>query len=289
MTRTAQLIVAPYDSGLRGVRMGLGPHALLRAGLEAQLGREGIDCWLSEVEPEEDFGAEIATSFALHREIRAAVAASHAEGRLPITLSGNCNTGVVGSLAAGDTDDLGLFWFDAHSDAETPESSTSGFLDGMALAMALGCCWAPMLRSVGAHRLQGSRAALVGAREISPQAEALLTRKGVSVVSPEQATALPPEQALASAFETMRSAGVRRAHVHVDLDVLDPLLVGPANDYALEGGLSSAQLNGLLDAVLRTFDLASASVASYDPRLDGEGKVARAGLEAISRLARLNP
>ncbi|MDQ4087546.1 MAG: arginase family protein, partial [Pseudomonadota bacterium] len=78
-----------------------------------------------------------------------------------------------------------------------------------------------------------------------------------------------------------RSAGVERVHVHVDLDVLDPDLVGLANDWALPGGLTAPQLNALIGKILQQFDLASASVASYDPRLDGNGAVAAAGLEAI--------
>lgn len=285
MATAANIIVVPYDSAAREARMGLGPHALLKAGAEARLEDQGIACEVVEIEPEGRFQAEIATTFDLHRGVRKAVEAAKRQGRLPISLTGNCNTGVIGSLAAEEAEDVGLFWFDAHSDAETPESSTSGFLDGMGFAMMLGQCWRPMLRAIGARRLEGSKAALVGAREVSKPAGALLREQGVALVPPERARALPAPEALSEAVRQLKAAGVRRVHIHVDLDVLDPDLVGRANSYALPGGVTDAQLQDLLALILDEFELASASVASYDPRLDHDGAVAAAGLEVISRLA----
>jgi len=265
--------------------MGCGPHALLRAGLVGRLEGEGIACEIIEIEPERELRAEIATTFDLHRAVRKAVEAAKREGRLPISLTGNCNTGVIGSLAAGAANDIGLFWFDAHSDAETPESSTSGFLDGMSFAMVLGQCWRPMLESTGALRLDGAKAALVGAREVSRAAGELLRENGVALVSPEQARTLSASEALAGAIRQLKAAGVRQVHVHVDLDVLDPDLVGPANSYALPGGVTEAQLQDLLSLILREFSLSSASIASYDPSLDPTGAVAAAGLNLVSLLA----
>ena len=132
MTTSAQLILVPYDCARRGVRMGGGPHALVAAGIAELLDEEEMSWSVAEVAPEADFQAEISTAFDLQRGVRREVAAALANGTRPITLS-NCNTGVVGSLAAIGASDIGLIWFDAHFDAETPESSTSGFLDGMGL------------------------------------------------------------------------------------------------------------------------------------------------------------
>jgi arginase len=260
--------------------MGRGPHALLRAGLVDRLAAAGLAASVTEVGPTGDFRTEIATGFELHRHVASAVREARAAGRRPITLSGNCNTGVVGSLAAAGGE-VGLVWFDAHSDAETPETSTSGFLDGMALAMVLGRCWGAMLSELGFSPLDGSRVALVGAREISAAAQQLLGEAGVAIVSPAEARA----DGVAAAIDQLRSAGVSRVHVHVDLDVLDPETVGPANSYALPDGLTTEQLLSALATVTREFELVSASVASYDPEVDRTGTVAQAGLEVIAQLS----
>jgi arginase len=279
------LLLVPYDSALRGVRMGAGPQALLQAGLKERLQDDGRTILVTELDPPSAFHAEISTAFELHRIVREAVASGTKDNRLSIVLTGNCNTGVVGCLAAHDADDVGLFWFDAHSDAETPETSTSGFFDGMGFALTLGACWRSKLEELGWHGLDGVRSALIAAREITPAARSLLEGRGVSIASPENARSRSSAAVLADAVAQFRSAGVRRVHVHVDLDVLDPDLVGPANSYALPFGLTVDQLVGQIRVILREFPLASASVASYDPSVDVDGAVAAGGIEAIVVLA----
>lgn len=265
--------------------MGAGPLALLAGGLLNRLAEQGCRAAVSQLEPTGAFHAEIATAFDLHRVVRESVTKALEIGQLPIVLAGNCNTGVIGSLAAHDAPDVGLLWFDAHSDAETPESSTSGFLDGMGFALALGECWKPKLQELGWTGLDGRRAVLVGPREISAAAHLTLDRHGVAIISPEQARSKPAEEVLDHAVAQLKSAGVTRVHVHVDLDVFDPSLVGRANSYALPGGLSLEQLLNQLRYLGAEFRLASASIASYDPEFDSDGAVCAAAIEVVTLLA----
>jgi arginase family enzyme len=65
----------------------------------------------------------------------------------PLVLAGNCNT-AVGTLSGADPEGLGVVWFDAHGDFNTPETTTTGFIDGMGLAIAVGHCWKAMARGV---------------------------------------------------------------------------------------------------------------------------------------------
>jgi arginase len=53
-------------------------------------------------------------------------------------LSGNCNTAAIGAIAGAGPEDLGIVWFDAHGEFNTPETTTTGFIDGMGLAIAVG-------------------------------------------------------------------------------------------------------------------------------------------------------
>lgn len=82
-----------------------------------------------------------------------------------------------------------------------------------------------------------------------------------------------------------RAAGTRRIHLHLDLDVLDAQLVGPANSYAMADGLTVDQAKQLLHRLAREFELASASVASYDPEVDSSGPVPAAALDLVALLA----
>src|SRR5206468_12877100 len=75
------------------------------------------------------------------------VRAARAQGRFPVVLSGNCGAslGVVGGLmqarGGAAARPLGVVWMDAHGDFNTPDTSASGFLDGMSLAALVGRCW----------------------------------------------------------------------------------------------------------------------------------------------------
>jgi len=71
---------------------------------------------------------------------------------------------------------------------------------------------------------------------------------------------------------------VRRVHVHLDLDVLDPEAVNPANEFAPEGGLRAEEVEACIRAIHDRLEVSSATVASYDPSFDREGRVLEAGV-----------
>jgi len=138
------LIRVPYDSGNRGVRMGAGPEKLAAAAERLRSG--GFEVTQASVEAPPGFRTEIGTTFALHRAVAVEVRAALAGAAFPIILSGNCGSaiGALGGAGAG----TGLVWFDGHGDFNTPETTESGFLDGMALAIATGRCFRPLAASV---------------------------------------------------------------------------------------------------------------------------------------------
>lgn len=269
------VIVVPYDSGAREWRMGRGPGHLARGGLVEDLGAG------EETVVDEALRTENAAAFELMSRVSERVRASVAAGRFPLVLSGNCSAS-VGTVAGVGGEALGIVWFDAHADFNTPETTASGFLDGMALAMAAGRCWVGMTGSMpGFVPVRGEDVVLVGARGVDPGEGRELANAGVAVVGLAGAETEGDETGLAEALDGL-SARVGRVHVHVDLDVLDPELVGPANALAPSGGLSAEELERALGLVADRFDVVSGTMSSYDPDLDGEGRV----LDAARRLAR---
>jgi Arginase family len=137
-----QLLLIPYDSSQRAWRCGAGPEHLLRAGLPAHLQRQGhVVTAIHIVEDDPAYPpAEIRTAFELARRLATAVRSARTAGHFPLVLSGNCNT-AVGTLSGLTPARRATFWFDAHGDCNTPETTTTGFLDGMGLAMTMGLCW----------------------------------------------------------------------------------------------------------------------------------------------------
>jgi arginase len=266
------VIVVPYDCARRGERMGAGPEHLISVGLVDTLQSDGHDVAVDTVEAAAGWHPETRATFDLIAGVERASRAAHAMGRFPVILSGNCLMS-VGAIAAS-ADVRSLVWLDAHADFNTPETTQSGFLDGMALAIATGRCWQGLVREVnGFTSIADERVILAGARDLdSPERQAL----AASTITRLESAAI--ESRLAS--ETVRVATDTGAHVHLDLDVLD-ISEGRANQFATGGGITGRQLLTALAAVARTGRVRSLTVAAYDPRYDADGRIARIAVRAI--------
>jgi arginase len=162
------IIAVPYDSGHPGLRMGAGPEHLLRNGLGEELRSKHLRLSVTTVRHEGDPPAEVATAFELDGLVSSQVRRALADGRFPLVLSGNCNT-AVGTLAGAGPEGLGVVWFDAHGEFNTPETTTTGFIDGMGLAIAVGHCWKAMARGVpGFSAVPEENVVMAGVREVDP-------------------------------------------------------------------------------------------------------------------------
>jgi arginase len=277
-----RLLLVPYDSGRREERMGAGPLALRRAGAAHTLRGAGYDVDERIVEATSHWRAELATGFELQRLAAAEVADARTAGRLPLVLSGNCNTtvGVLGGMAEPGRR-LGLVWFDAHGDFNTPETDPVGFLDGHGLAMAAGRCWRPLTSKVpGFTPLPEERVVLVGARSFDEAEEAALRDSSVTLLSPEQAR---EEHRVARTVEAL-ARHADQVHVHVDLDVHDPS-IAPANGYAAPDGMSAGEVRAVIRRVGARLPIRSATLAAYDPSYDVAHRMERTALDLLVVLA----
>lgn len=276
-----QLLAVPYDSGNRGVRMGAGPEALLTAGLQQALRDAGHTVHVKIAElPPDSWNAEIQTGFELMRMISGAVREARATNRLPIVLAGNCNT-AIGTVAGLGADSTGVIWFDAHADFNTPETTTSGFLDGTALAILTGRCWTQLAATVPNFQpVADQRVCLVGTRDIDSLEGGLLDESAVEVVSPRQIRSTLG-QTLSSINEH-----VDNAYVHLDLDVLDSG-VAAANKFAVSGGLTLGDMDYALSQIAQTLRITGVALTAYDPAADRDGAAAAAAIRLLCAAATL--
>ena len=282
-----QFLLVPYDSGRREWRMGRGPSCLLRHGAGSSLRALGHEVDAEYVEPSgvespnPPASTEIATSFSLYREVAAKTRAARSSGALAIVLGGNC--GVTLGATAADGGDVGVLWLDAHADFNTPETTTSGFLDGMGLAALTGRCWRRMTGSIpGFCVIPDANVVLAGARDLDPLEEELLGESEVAVVRGPSIRAAGVAAALTPALDALRER-VSRLHFHLDADVLDAK-EARANHFAAEGGLTINELAEVARLAASRFEIVSAAVTSYDPAIDTDARVPGAigfALEAL--------
>ena len=161
-----QILIVPYDSGHFRSRMGRGPEHLLEHFLAPMLNRMGCHFRTEEITISDKFPVEIKTSFTLSKLVAERVRACRRDGWFPVVLSGNCNV-AVGTISGCGCGSTGVVWFDAHGEATTRETTTSGFLDGMGISILTGQCWTTLATSIsGFAAMAGERAVQVGSRDL---------------------------------------------------------------------------------------------------------------------------
>lgn len=263
--------------------MGRGPGYLLENGLEEALGANR--CSVHPVESGSALPVEVAVAFELDRLVAGEVGSAVAAGEFPLVLSGNCNTS-VGTMSGVGPGQLGVIWFDAHADFNTPDTTTTGFSDNMGLSIALGHCWGAMARSVpGFEPVPDENVVLMDARgDIEPAEQERLDASSVVFVRPDT----DEDTGMLAALDTLRTK-VERVYVHLDVDVLDPEKVAPANEFAVPGGLSPHELEAAIQRILARFTVAAAGIASYDPSFDEEGAILHTALACAGMLATPRP
>jgi len=213
---------------------------------------------------------EVADSFDVIRSVRTAVSYAVEDGRFPLVIAVNCFTS-LGTVTGLDRN-VGVVWFDAHGDFHTPDTTPTGFLDGMGLAMLTGDGWSEMRN--GLRTVPPENALLVAARDFEPTEAARIEASELRRADADTLEAALDELA----------TRVDAVYVHIDLDVLDPS-VAHANVLSVENGLDVEQLERALDAISRRFEIAAAALTAYDPSRDAERRVPEIAATLAHRLA----
>jgi arginase len=193
------------------------------------------------------------------------VAAEVKEGGFPIGLLANCSSimGMLGGLQRSGPSSrplrVGLVFIDAHGDFNTPETTLSGMLGGMPVAISAGMCLTRLrLKSGLDPALPERHIILAGARDLDPLEQDLLDRSAVERLSVEDIKA----RSASIAAQMKRLEGLTDViYVHVDMDVLDPPEVS-GHPLTVPGGPTSLELAAALTEMFRYPKAAAFGVAS---------------------------
>ena len=150
-----------------------------------------------------------------------------------------------------------LIWFDAHGDFNTWETSPSGFLGGMPLAMISGRGEQTMVQAVGLKTMKDDKIVLADARDLDAEESELLDASDVNMVSDVNTllTGPLPDGPL---------------YVHFDSDVINAEEV-PAQRYPVTGGPSSQTMRSVFRRIAASGQLAGVSMSCWYPEADLNG------------------
>ena len=282
MAMKLHALVVPYDSGFRGLRMGAGPERLLGSGILDGLRAARAEVTVETFEASPDtLRGEISSAIEIGQWLAKHVAAARREGALALILAGNCMTsvGTVAGLQARSRRVPGVCWFDSHADFNTPETTVSGFLDGMALATLTGRCWKKLIENVPDFRpIPDEQILLFGVRNSEWLERKALESSEIHWMKAHGDAPLATEElsALRDRFGEV--------YLHVDLDVLDES-EGRVNRYSSKGGLSGARLIQLVHEIGASFHVGAAALTAYDPSCDVEGRIPAIARKIVETIA----
>jgi len=279
------LVTVPYRYDERNDGSGRGPAALLEAGLVRRLESLGFDVrgpFEASLPDEERVESPIAVNVGrLGSHTADLVAGARREHAVALVISGDdtATVGVMSGLqqAHGAGAAIGLVWLDAHGDFNTPETSYSGILAGMPVAILAGLA-GPLWRGAAglAAPVPTDRILIAGVRELDEREANLLQSTDVQVLRSEDVTS---GNGLAHAIRRLTNS-CELICLHVDLDLLDPSLV-PSSATPTPDGLTIEQASRLIAEFLATGKVAVMSIAGLNP---GGGLLGQTSVASASSL-----
>jgi len=209
------------------------------------------------------------------------VAAGRSAGDAILMTGGDCThiTGVVGGLqtAHGPAARIGLVWFDAHGDFNTPHTTRSGMLGGMPVAVCAGLAfpnWREGSRIVAP--LPADRILMVDVRNLDPEEEALIKAVGIPIAAP--APDFPGIDLAQSVVHLADRCDM--LYLHIDSDILDESFV-PNHSTKEPDGPNMEQVQAAIDIVMASGKVAALAVVSVSGKGAGNDIAQTSGVELI--------
>ncbi|HEX6729873.1 MAG TPA: arginase [Pyrinomonadaceae bacterium] len=204
---------------------------------------------------------------------------------LPLILGGDHSIAIgsisgMSSFCRKQQETLGLIWFDAHADMNTPESTPSGNIHGMPLAVVLGFGTPELTEVAGfSPKLDPALCVHIGARDIDPGERALIQRLGLRFITMREIDERGMSACVDEAI-TIASRATSGYSVTFDVDVLDPG-DAPGSGTLVRGGLTYREAHLAMEKISEAGGMQSLEVVEINTALDINNKTAELGVELI--------
>ncbi|HJV47076.1 MAG TPA: arginase [Bacillota bacterium] len=284
MNKRISIIGVPMDLGAdrRGVDMG--PSAIRYAGVKRRLETLGY-----EIDDIGDLRVPSPESYPIiHHNLKylkeitevniqlsQVIEQEMSKGRFPLVLGGDHSI-AIGTIAGltRHKKNMGVIWFDAHGDLNTGETSPSGNIHGMSLAVSLGFGHADLTRIGGdVAKIKPEHTVIIGARDLDLGERELIKSLGIKVFTMHEIDRLGMPRVMEEAIKIV-SNGTDGVHLSLDLDGLDPNDC-PGVGTPVIGGISYRESHLAMEMLAEADVLTSAEFVEVNPILDIHNKTAK--------------
>ncbi|XXM71600.1 arginase [Lysinibacillus sphaericus] len=294
MNKNISIIGVPMDLGQMRRGVDMGPSAIRYAGVVERLENLGYEI--------KDLGdIEIGQAERVHNNpdtnLRNLKAVAEAGGKLASTVDEVISSGdfplifggdhsiAIGTLAGVSKhyENLGVIWYDAHGDLNTGDTSPSGNIHGMPLAVSLGIGHEDLTGIGGsAPKIKPENIVIIGARSLDEGERELIKEKGIKVYTMHEVDRMGMAKVMDDAISYLK-ARTDGVHLSLDLDGLDPS-DAPGVGTPVLGGISYRESHLAMEMLEEAKIITSAEFVEVNPILDEKNKTATVAVALMGSL-----
>ncbi len=203
------------------------------------------------------------------------------QGYIPIVLGGD-HSASIGSIAGASkqAEKLGLIWLDCHPDANTPETSLTGNVHGMTVAISLGFGYPQLINCAQfSPKLAPENVCIIGAKDIDKDEKDFLDNTGVKYFTTFDIAKRGIVQLLDVAIDVILKS-CDSVHLSFDVDVLDPL-IAPGTGIISKGGLSYREISFIMETIGALDIISSIDIIEINPLLDIKNQTSELAVELL--------
>ncbi len=287
------IIGVAMDLGAGTPGVGLGPSALRYAGVLKRLKDIGYDVLDTgdimidrNMPPNESISKLkfLDQVVKVNTDLCNKVAEVMQEGRFPLILGGDHSI-AIGTIAGilQHKKNPGIIWFDAHADINTEETSPTGNIHGMPVAVSLGFGHESLLAIGGKDKnINPEKIVYIGCRDVDAGEKKFLKELGITVFTMHEVDKYGMPEVIERAIN-IAGSDTDGIHVSFDVDSLDPMLV-EGTGTRVPGGLTYRESNFALEMIALTGKLISAEFVEVNPLIDHKNRTAKTAVALIGSL-----
>lgn len=282
------IIGVPLDLGKEKLGVDMGPSAIRRAGLAHALTANGIEFKdLGDLSVAGAVSGDVSAVNSMNmiasisEEVSELTSRAIASGAIPIILGGD-HSAAIGSIAGAATaaERLGVIWLDYHPDANTPETSPSGNIHGMTVAISLGHGYPKLVNCAGfSPKVLPEDLCIVGAKDIDDGEKNLLDDLGVKMFTMFDIERAGITQIVDTVLDDLTER-CDRIHVSFDVDVLDSI-IAPGTGILSRGGLSYREISYVMESLGKRDVVGSMDIIEINPLLDVRNQTSELAIELL--------
>ena len=207
------------------------------------------------------------------------------DGALPLVIGGDHSIamGTVAALSSWHAqrgERIGLLWFDAHGDMNTPESSPSGNIHGMPCAVCLGRGHPDLLALSDINPMVDvAKTVIVGVRDLDYREREEIRASGVKVFTMRDVDMLGVTEVMRQALEIVND-GTAGFHLSFDLDGTDPS-VAPGVGTPVRGGTNFRESHLVMELAAESGRLLAIEMTEINPILDDGNRTAEVAVDLV--------